>query len=425
MSVEQGHSLSAEPATVQIERRYRLLFPEDIPSEVVEGRPVCEIQQCFSLDEQEREVRVRELIRPDGSAKYTRTRKEGGGIQRQVFQTDTQESDFQASWADSGRRIIKTRRYMPGNNDGETVEMDNYLGELAFLTIASIKFGQLAVAQSFEPTDWMHQAACFEVTDIPGYRDLYLSRYRDVGEVYKKELREHKERRAGAKDPYLSDERVAADIVTYLRSLTGLYGNLRTIDRQIFGNKRGHAPQETDAEHTYHLAFMVDSLLRRREDFGIALDDNFSAAQALWFALTHELSEIWATDTDAQTQDPRLLASKSKREHEGLGIMLASDPSLGREALGAFLYEKKISPEARLVSDLDKIAGILMIIRDNGRKWREQYGNAITIEQHRDIVGKKILTPLGKAIWVALDSYLVQNPQLFAPAVLMPEMPSF
>ena len=131
-------------AGVEIERKFLL---DGLPPAVrdVRGEP---IRQGYLAVDGDTEVRVR--ITPQAA---TLTIKSGRGGVRTEEELALDERRAEALWAlTEGRRIVKTRRRVPG--DGAEVEVDEYGGTLAGLLVAEVEFDDQEASRAFEAPSW-------------------------------------------------------------------------------------------------------------------------------------------------------------------------------------------------------------------------------------------------------------------------------
>jgi adenylate cyclase len=112
------------------------------------------------------EVRVR---RRDGNAWLTV--KSGGGRARVEEEIPIDSERFERLWPlTEGRRIEKTRYEIPAD-DGLTVELDVYAGDLDGLVTAEVEFASDEVAEAFAAPEWLG----LDVTDDPRYKNQRLA----------------------------------------------------------------------------------------------------------------------------------------------------------------------------------------------------------------------------------------------------------
>lgn len=137
-----------------------------------------------------------------------------------------------------------------------------------------------------------------------------------------------------------------------------LVDEMKNIERAIFlRNWR----QETDAEHSYHLAMMVITFA---DDF-----PELNIEKCLKLALIHDIVEIYAWDTIALDKE----AEKTKIEREKASLLrLEKEFS---SVLPEFIellkeYESKSSKEAQFVYSLDKVHPIMQVVMEKWKTWK-------------------------------------------------------
>ena len=121
---------------------------------------------------------------------------------------------------------------------------------------------------------------------------------------------------------------------------------------------------ETDAEHSWHLAVMA---LLLAEHTDVAVDP----IRALKMVLIHDLVEIDAGDT--YCYDQQGLQDKAEREDkaaERLFGMLPPDQAAEFTALWQE-FEARVTPEARFADALDRLQPLLLQYHTRGRSWQE------------------------------------------------------
>lgn len=121
---------------------------------------------------------------------------------------------------------------------------------------------------------------------------------------------------------------------------------------------------ETDAEHSWHLAVMA---LLLAEHTDVTVDP----IRALKMVLIHDLVEIDAGDT--YCYDQQGLQDKAEREDkaaERLFGMLPPDQAAEFTALWQE-FEARVTPEARFADALDRLQPLLLQYHTRGRSWQE------------------------------------------------------
>jgi adenylate cyclase len=398
----------------QIERRFRLLDVDAIPSrtELDSQYPSVQLEQGYLITDGEEEIRIRSIARDNT---YKLTKKANSGANRVWRERTISQTEFSEMWPETeGSRLQKTRYYIPIEGSQRIIELDFFEGDLKDFVLAEVKFGDVGEAERFVPPSWLQQALPVEVTDIAAFRNRNLSRYSSLSQHVSEFDPEPRPM------PEIDLDKASVALNIMFDATRHIYTMYRKEERQIFGNSVGYGLQETDAEHSWHVSFLLDVLWQNRDSLGINFGDGFDIAGAMLQATTHDLAEIWAKDVDAVSKIKKLIDSKAVHEVEAAGLMVAAHPYLGSIAIRALEYAQKKTPEAQLISDIDKFAGILMIIFDGGKKWREQLGNTVSRDRHDKIIGQKIITPFGKAIWAELSRYFDKHPELFALDTVRP-----
>jgi len=138
-----------------------------------------------------------------------------------------------------------------------------------------------------------------------------------------------------------------------------LMDEMKNIQRAIYLKDK---KQETNAEHSFHLAMMV---LVFAEDF-----PQLDVEKCIKLALIHDIVEIYAWDT--VVLDKEMTKTKKEREKKALDRLekefwkvLPNIIELLKE------YEDKSSQEARYVYSLDKIQPIIQVVMEWWRTWHD------------------------------------------------------
>lgn len=85
------------------------------------------------------------------------TIKQGGGLSRDEYEVEVERARFDRLWMLTlGRRIEKERYLIPAEQ-GLTIELDVYRGELEGLLTAEVEFDSAAQAERFAPPAWFGQ----------------------------------------------------------------------------------------------------------------------------------------------------------------------------------------------------------------------------------------------------------------------------
>ncbi|PID83820.1 hypothetical protein CSB09_04215 [Candidatus Gracilibacteria bacterium] len=151
--------------------------------------------------------------------------------------------------------------------------------------------------------------------------------------------------------------------------------------------------RETNAEHSYDLAFMV---LLFGEDFKEELD----LEKCYRMALLHDIVEIYAGDT--VIFDEKMEATKKQREKASLEKI---ENLLGKDFFKEYKkiieeYETGETLEAKFVRQIDKLHPIIITTRGGGATWREY-----KMQKHKLIEKKRSQIDNTFGLRDILDSY--------------------
>jgi adenylate cyclase len=148
---------------MEIERKFLV----DAPPADLERHPASAIEQGYlAIEPGGIEVRVR---RRDGTAVLTA--KAGTGRTRAEEEVAIDAGAFARLWPlTEGRRVEKVRHLIPAQ-DGLTIELDVYGGDLAGLVVAEVEFPDEAAADAFVAPAWMGA----DVTDDERYKNHRLA----------------------------------------------------------------------------------------------------------------------------------------------------------------------------------------------------------------------------------------------------------
>ncbi|HEV7423913.1 MAG TPA: HD domain-containing protein [Candidatus Paceibacterota bacterium] len=132
--------------------------------------------------------------------------------------------------------------------------------------------------------------------------------------------------------------------------------------KRTTGYRDGHF--ENDSEHSYQLALVCWSA---NEQYNLGLNNEL----ILKLALTHDLVEIYAGDTDAHDNKEEIA---SKEEREKIAIeKLTVEYSNFKDMLNAIkIYEERDTDEAKLVYFLDKITPDVNIYNSNSNYYKDR-----------------------------------------------------
>lgn len=106
--------------------------------------------------------------------------------------------------------------------------------------------------------------------------------------------------------------------------------------------------QESDAEHSWHLAMIV---LLLKNELGV----EFDVEKAIKLALVHDLVEIYTGDM--WPADEKEKQEKKEREEKAAEKLFSQLPDVLREEIAGYWIEYEVAktPEAKIVKALDKI----------------------------------------------------------------------
>lgn len=178
----------------------------------------------------------------------------------------------------------------------------------------------------------------------------------------------------------------------FLREVDKLKSILRR-SRVTFADRR-----ENDAEHSWHLALMVMTLIEYAEP-------GIDVLRALELVLVHDIVEIDAGDTIAYASAAEK-ASQADRERvaaERLFGMLPPDQGPRLRALFDE-FEERRTPEARFARALDRAQAILQNLHTAGVSWQE---NRITLAMVRELNGPTIRAA-SSVLWEHIDGLLAE-----------------
>lgn len=137
----------------EIERKFLI---REIPSEIRFASHKRVRQGYIAIEENGAEVRVRQK----GNA-YFLTIKKGDGLIRNEFEVELTESQFELLWpATEGRRILKTRYFLPHND--ALICVDVYDKPYEKLCVAEIEFSTLDASVQYIQPEWMDREVTFD-----------------------------------------------------------------------------------------------------------------------------------------------------------------------------------------------------------------------------------------------------------------------
>ena len=138
----------------------------------------------------------------------------------------------------------------------------------------------------------------------------------------------------------------------------------------------GGGRQENDAEHAWHMAFLIYLL----KEYSTAPID---VAKTMVMALLHDVVEIDAGDTYAY--DEQAIASQTEREQAAakriFGLLPADQAELCLSLFNEF--EDNQTPEARFAHAIDNLQPVLLNNSNNGADWRAHKVTKSQIEKRQ------------------------------------------
>lgn len=146
---------------MEIERKY--LIPE-LPTDYADY-PFHQIEQGYLCTSPAVRIRKEDLD-------YYLTYKSGGFLAREEYNLPLTEEAYYHLRKKIDGRLITKKRYLLPLEDGLTIELDIFEGELAPLVLAEVEFESKEAANSFVPPTWFGE----DVTFSGKYQNSVLSR---------------------------------------------------------------------------------------------------------------------------------------------------------------------------------------------------------------------------------------------------------
>lgn len=171
--------------------------------------------------------------------------------------------------------------------------------------------------------------------------------------------------------------------------------------------------RENDAEHSWSVGITAQVLHDIRDEIGLEFPEYFDINLAAALSEIHDLPEIDSGDVEAMNPDPSVIALKSLRERLAVRRIVAAHPNLRGVMERWQGYERKDTPEAQYISDIDKIMACRMIFLDGGKKWHEWNGYQTGREDMVTRIRAKLLTDMGHKLFNELEKDIDANPQVF------------
>lgn len=148
---------------MEIERKY-LIDKQNLPKDL-DWYPCRHIEQGYLCTEPV--VRIRR-----DNDDYFLTYKSKGHMVREEYNLPLTKEAYEHLKAKTDGRLIVKDRYMIPLQDGLTIELDIFGGDLAPLLLAEVEFPDEAAANAFEPPAWFKE----DVTFSSQYHNSTLSK---------------------------------------------------------------------------------------------------------------------------------------------------------------------------------------------------------------------------------------------------------
>ncbi|MBU3874805.1 CYTH domain-containing protein [Faecalicatena sp. AGMB00832] len=148
---------------MEIERKY-LIDKQNLPKDL-DRYPCRHIEQGYLCTEPV--VRIRR-----DNDDYFLTYKSKGHMVREEYNLPLTKEAYEHLKAKTDGRLIVKDRYMIPLQDGLTIELDIFGGDLAPLLLAEVEFPDEAAANAFEPPAWFKE----DVTFSSQYHNSTLSK---------------------------------------------------------------------------------------------------------------------------------------------------------------------------------------------------------------------------------------------------------
>ena len=137
---------------MEIERKY-LIDKQNLPKDL-DRYPCRHIEQGYLCTEPV--VRIRR-----DNDDYFLTYKSKGHMVREEYNLPLTKEAYEHLKAKTDGRLIVKDRYMIPLQDGLTIELDIFGGDLAPLLLAEVEFPDEAAANAFEPPAWVKEDVTF------------------------------------------------------------------------------------------------------------------------------------------------------------------------------------------------------------------------------------------------------------------------
>ena len=154
----------------EIERKFLL---RELPAAATEVKPLAVEQGYITLGADGREVRLRAA-----AGLFWLTVKSEGEMERQEYEIQISEQQFNTLWPLTEGRRIQKRRYVLSIS-GHQVEIDQYDLPLKGLLVAEVEFPSLKAAKAYTKEPWMGREATHlnflknkNLLQFPSYQEL-------------------------------------------------------------------------------------------------------------------------------------------------------------------------------------------------------------------------------------------------------------
>lgn len=154
----------------EIERKFLV---DHLPVFLLEQQKFEIIQGYISADPNGREVRLRKK-----GETYWLTIKDNGGLERNEYEVQLSQAQFETLWQTTeSRRIIKDRYVY--KHEGYAVEVDVYHQPLKGLIVAEVEFPSKEEALRYKKAPWMSK----EVTHLNFLKNKNLLQFDNFGAI--------------------------------------------------------------------------------------------------------------------------------------------------------------------------------------------------------------------------------------------------
>jgi hypothetical protein len=175
-----------------------------------------------------------------------------------------------------------------------------------------------------------------------------------------------------------------------------------------------HVPhRENNAEHSYHVADIAVILYENRKELSMPFPEDFDSGKMAIGLIRHDGPEVKTGDIDATCQDQSLRINKKENELAAIRRWAVEKPYLAAACKVMVGFVNEDCYEYQFGSDIEKIAATRVIALDGGKKWWGWGHESTTMQRMFETYRPKIITPVGRLIWKALEADLETKPHLF------------